>query len=276
MFKKIIFTVSFVLLSLYGMAQKDINSYKYVLVPKTFEFSKNKDQYQLNSLLKFLFNKYGYEAYFTNDKLPDDLIYNRCLALTADVEKAKGGLFKTKLEVILTDCFGNKVLTSKTGESREKDYQKAYTEALRNAFETYQNLDYQYVPSQDMVIVSSDNKTKSAKQTTTEIQQTTNKVAPITKDFEANTVAAKVEKSEIKTAKTKHNLSDLHYAQDIENGFQLVNSEPRIVMVLLNTAAENVFLVKGKSAIVFKENGSWYYSENDGKLGEKKSLNIKF
>ena len=47
-------------------------------------------------------------------------------------------------------------------------------------------------------------------------------------------------------------------------------------MILLNTAAENVFIVKGKSAIVFKEDGFWYYSENDGKLGEKTTMDIKF
>ena len=69
---------------------------------------------------------------------------------------------------------------------------------------------------------------------------------------------------------------ELYYAQEIANGFQLVNSEPRVVMILLNTAAENVFIVKGKSAIVFKEDGFWYYSENDGELGEKTTMDIKF
>ena len=68
----------------------------------------------------------------------------------------------------------------------------------------------------------------------------------------------------------------MHYAQEIKNGFQLVNSEPRIVMILLSTAAENVFIVKGKNAIVFKEDGFWYYSENNGELKERKTMNIKF
>ncbi len=48
MFRKIIFTVLFMLISFYGTAQKDINNYKYIIVPKKFDFSKSEDQYQLN------------------------------------------------------------------------------------------------------------------------------------------------------------------------------------------------------------------------------------
>ncbi len=89
-------------------------------------------------------------------------------------------------------------------------------------------------------------------------------------------IAVREKESEEKEVSLKQNSESIYYAQAIENGFQLVNSEPKIVMVLLNTAAENVFIVKDKSAIVFKEDGFWYYSENNGKLVEKKSLNIKF
>ena len=73
-----------------------------------------------------------------------------------------------------------------------------------------------------------------------------------------------------------YNSENIYYAQAIDNGFQVVNSMPKIVMILWTTAAENVYIVKGKSAIVFKEDGLWYYSENDGKLGEKKLIQLKF
>ena len=55
-----------------------------------------------------------------------------------------------------------------------------------------------------------------------------------------------------------------------------MNSEPRIVMVLLTTGAENIFLVKDKNAIVYKEDGFWYYSENNEKLSDPESIDIKF
>ncbi|WP_178987586.1 hypothetical protein [Winogradskyella schleiferi] len=268
MFKKIIFTVSFILISLCGMAQKDINNFKYVLVPKSFEFSNSEDQYQLNSLLKFLFNKYGYEAYFANDDLPEELKNNRCLALNSEAIKAKSGLFKTKLEITLKDCFGNTIKTSQIGESREKDYQKAYTEALREAFETFQDLDYSYVGAQDTTVESSTAQVDDKKKDGDVViaKKKADKIIDEAKDVDNETIAVL----------SKPDTTELHYAQPIKNGFQLVNSEPRIVMVLLNTAAKNVFIVQGKSAIVFKEDGYWYYSENTGELEEKKSMNIKF
>ena len=267
MFKKIVFTISFILISFYGIAQKSINNYKYIILPTSFEFSKSEDQYQLNSLLKFLFNKYGYEAYFGNDDLPQDLIGNRCLALNAEALKGKGGIFKTKLEIELKDCFGNIVMTSQEGQSREKEYKKAYTEALRNAFETFQNLDYKYVSNEELVVDSPKPKVENIKQPIAEVDAPKEAIAINEK---------KIDEVITKEVSTVGNLSDLHYAQEIDNGYQLVNSEPRIVMILLSTAAENVFMVKGKNAIVFKEDGFWYYSENNGKLEERKSMNIKF
>ncbi|RED42206.1 hypothetical protein DFQ10_109101 [Winogradskyella eximia] len=262
MLKKIVFTVSFILISFYGIAQKNINNYKYIILPTSFEFSKSEDQYQLNSLLKFLFNKYGYEAYFGNDDLPQDLIGNRCLALNAEALKGKGGIFKTKLEIELKDCFGNIVMTSQEGQSREKEYKKAYTEALREAFETFQNFDYKYVSDKETLVETSKPKVKNVKQQMVEV------------DTPKEVITAK--ETKVEEVLTADNLSDLHYAQEIDNGYQLLNSEPRIVMILLSTAAENVFMVNGKNAIVFKEDGFWYYSENNGKLEERKSMNIKF
>lgn len=269
MYKRIIITISFILVSLYGMAQKDINNYKYVIVPKSFEFTNGEDQYQLNSLLKFLFNKHGFEAYFGDENLPEDLKENRCLAMTSNVLKEKGGVFKTKLKITLSNCFGTIVMTSKIGESRLKAYDKAYSEALRGAFETFQNLDYNYIDNQDGVVERSEPKVESVQKETLAVIKAENKVEETPKTVEA--VQAKTE-----AIGNTNNLSDLYYAQEIKNGYQLVNAEPRIVMVLLSTAAENVFIVKGKSAIVYKEDGFWYYSENDGELGEQISMNIKF
>jgi hypothetical protein len=140
MFKKTVFIISFILISFLGTAQKDINNYKYIIVPKAFNFSNGDDQYQLNSLTKFLFNKYGFEAYFVDDDFPVDLKNNRCLSLTAELSKENNSMFKTKLEIVLKDCFGAVVMTSQVGESRLKESDKAYNEAIRLAFETFQKL----------------------------------------------------------------------------------------------------------------------------------------
>jgi hypothetical protein len=257
MFKKIVFTVLFILVSFFGTAQKDINNYKYIIVPKAYDFSKTEDLYQLNSLTKFLFNKYGYEAYFPEDDFPEDLKTNSCLALTVAVSKEKGGLLKTQLILKLKDCFSAIVMTSQVGESRLKEFNKAYNEALRGAFETFQNLNYKYVPKEAEVAI-------------------VEKTPIILLDNNVAEVASNAELIENKQGAVNQFDVAVYYAQAITNGFQLVNSEPKIVMILWTTAAENVFIVKGKSAIVFKEDGFWYYSENDGKLGKKQTLNIKF
>ena len=114
-------------------AQKSINSYKYVLVPKQFEFQKSSDQYQLNSLTKFLFERAGFTVFFSDESFPADLANNRCLALTASVNNDSNFL-NTKLRVDLLDCYNKVVFSSEEGKSKEKEYKAAYHEALRNAF----------------------------------------------------------------------------------------------------------------------------------------------
>ena len=124
--------------------KKKINEYKYVIVPDSYLFLKDKDEYQLNSLTKFLFNKYGFEALMQSDGFPSDLRNNGCKALHADV-KNESGLFQTKLFVELKDCNNKVVYLSEQGKSREKDYKTAYHEALRNAFLGIEKLNYTYV-----------------------------------------------------------------------------------------------------------------------------------
>lgn len=265
MFNKIIIALSFILASSYGLAQKDINNYKYIIVPKSYEFSKTDDQYQLNSLLKFLFNKYGYEAYFI-DELTEDLKKEGCLALTSQVSNEKKGMFKTKLEIILKDCYGNEVMTSKVGESRVKDFKKAHTEALRDAFETFKNFDYNYVAQAEVT-----ERLKTDKELKKEVTKIEDKkeVVLIETDKKKKVI------DEV-SASPKDTKLNLYYAQEITNGFQLVNSEPRVVMILFNTSAKEVFIVKDKNAIVYKKEGKWFYSENDGTVSLDKELNIKF
>jgi len=108
-----------------------LNDYSFVVVPKRFDFQFEEDQYELNSLLKFLFNKYGFHAYFENE-LPDT---SRCDGLWADVERTPGFIW-TELVIMLKDCDGVIMNKSVVGKSKLKDYGKAYHEALRMSFES--------------------------------------------------------------------------------------------------------------------------------------------
>lgn len=134
------------MISVVSVAQ-ELNSFKYVIVPEEYNFNKEPDMFQLNSLTEFLFDKYGFEAYMENGELPEDLNNNRCNALFADVEN-ESGLFVTKLVVVLKDCQNKKVFVSEEGRSREKDFKTAYQEALRDAFVSIAALNYNYQPSE--------------------------------------------------------------------------------------------------------------------------------
>ncbi|MGY5848176.1 hypothetical protein ACW6QP_12270 [Salegentibacter sp. HM20] len=134
----------------YNATAQDLNQYKYVVVPNSFEFSKEENQYQLNALAKFLFEKYGFETLMNNESKPTDLQRDNCLAMYADV-KDESGLFVTKMTLILKDCYGKTIFTSKEGRSREKDFEPAWHEALRDAFTSLEEVDYQYIPSQEEV-----------------------------------------------------------------------------------------------------------------------------
>ncbi|MBV7270073.1 hypothetical protein [Winogradskyella luteola] len=260
MSKKIVVVISFMLLGLYGIAQKSINNYKYLVVPIEYKFLKSQDQHRLNTLTRHLFKAEGFNVLFDVEDFPEELMLDRCKGLFVDVKKVKGGFLSTNLDIVLKDCFGKEVYRSTTGSSKEKDFKQAYTEALKQAFRSVEELDYKYEPMEEQA-----EDAKSQPKNDVVVIKAVEKAQP---NQETST--------EQKLSAEQEDYNDLYYAQAIENGYQLVNSEPKIVMILLNTAANNVYLVKGKSAIVYKEDGFWFYSENDGKLKEKQTLDIKF
>jgi len=112
-----------------GFAQKSLSDYSFVIVPEKFDFVNENDKYQLNSLTKFLFNKHGFNAFFDSNR-PN---MKRCDGLYAEVQ-GKPAMIRTKVTVILKDCYGEEVYRSEVGTSKLKAFNKTYTAALRNAF----------------------------------------------------------------------------------------------------------------------------------------------
>jgi hypothetical protein len=143
MHKKLLILFLLTFYTFTGFAQSEVDNYKYVVIPRTYEFLKIPDKHKLNSLTKFLFEKYGFTAYWQDDNFPADLIADPCLGLNADVIN-ESNLFTSKLIVTLTNCSNNIVFTSEMGKSKEKDFKKSYHEALRRAFISVQLLDYHY------------------------------------------------------------------------------------------------------------------------------------
>lgn len=266
-------------------AQASINDYKYIIVPKQFDFLQSKDQYQTSSLTKFLFNKYGYTVFFDDDDLPVDLSENRCLGLNVDVKSLKGFLI-TRLQIDLVDCNKNIVMSSEVGETKVKEYSKSYQIAIREAFETYQFFDYKYVPKDKGVSSQS----QSNEQSNAKVVSNTN-----ANDFKQKEMqkAPVLESNELDVSKPlraskavgqalandeviKPNVNDVLYAQPIKNGFQIVDTEPKRIMILLETGIPNVFLVQGKDAMVYQKEGSWVHALYSGADLKLSVINLKF
>jgi len=288
MFKKIIFT--FVLFNILNLsyAQSSLNDYKYVIVPNKYDFFKEADKYQLNSLTKFLFEKNGFTAIMKGDNYPIDMQNNRCLALNSDVINGSG-VFKTKLQVVLRDCNDQIVYESKMGETREKDYATAYNLALRDAFKSFEAVNYTYQPNEVILAQASSTSTAAAEDEVEKLKEeikvlkaenTVSAVGTVAAATVVTTaIVAKPEVKEVVETKPTESVEStvgLLYAQAIDNGFQLVDSTPKVLYKVKSTGLSNVFMVEGQDAIIYQLDAHWvmeYYK--NGKLTQE-ILNIKF
>lgn len=225
---------------------QSINDYKYVVVPKKFEWLNEENKYNLNSLTKMIFDKQGFQTYYSSDKLPDELALDKCKALYGEVLN-ESGILRTNIVIVLKDCFGTVVFKSQEGRSKEKNYQKAYYEALREASQSVSQLNYKY----------------SGKEAA---------AAPVKAAPQPVPVA-----QQAATPVTVNNDNQL-FAQPIANGYQLVDNTPKVVLKIYKTSQQDSYTAvsEAKNGVVFKRGNDWIfeYYQNDKLVSEK--LNIKF
>ncbi|MGS2740505.1 hypothetical protein [Sinomicrobium sp. M5D2P17] len=272
--KKII-VLAFVILGVFsGFAQSTVNGYKYVIVPQKFDFLKKENQYQVNALAKFLFEKYNFTAVYANN-LNEEMEQNSCLALKANV-RDDSNMFTTKLVVELTNCRGEVVYVSEEGKSKEKDYKAAYHDALRKAFLSVEELNYSYDPSLSIVsrrqVVTS---APAAQQVPAASSTPPVNASEITENKQA-AVAAQNVRQRVETKVTSVNNTNVLYAQPIENGYQLVDSTPKVIFVLQSTSADNVFIIKDKNGMLSQKDGKWIAEYYEGGERVQEVLNVKF
>ncbi|MFI2741225.1 hypothetical protein ACG2LH_00680 [Zhouia sp. PK063] len=267
-------------------AQESVNQYKYVVVPKKYDFQKRENQYRVNTLVKFLFDKNGFNAHYDDD-LPKDLAMNSCLGLKAKV-RDESNLFTTKVIIELIDCQNKVVFTTPEVKSKIKDYDEAYEEAIRKAFESITALNYKYEEGSNAMVSNTPNMSANAQSLSGNVPTTVQSNV----QKETNTAAAEQaylenKKKEMSPVKTEtapkaaqpslKNISGVLYAQKLDNGYQLVNTTPAVVMVLLSTSLDNVYRVKGSNAMVFNKNNKWILETYDAQGdANQKELNIKF
>lgn len=271
--------------------QKNLNQYKYIIVPESYSFLREPDQYQLNALTKFLFEKKGYTVLMQNDKFPADLQKNRCLALVTDVEKLKAFL-NTKLQIHLKDCNNEVVFSSGEGQSREKVYDKAYNLALRDAFKSFDTFTYNYTPShqspnsvEESIAKEEDSlaqfqieelkkEVAALKQKQAEPKELETPKTPVDKKVkqEAQEKVKEVIKEENKSDEELETL----FANPVNNGYTITDAASKILYNLIFSGKENVYIVKGEDAIVYKMNNSWIIAKANANGVSMTTLNVSF
>lgn len=293
--KSIVTICAFLMLfSAKGISQENINAYKYIIVPTSFNFLNEPDQYQVNSLTKFLFEKYGFTAIMADADYPEDLTNNRCLGLFAGVEKLSAFL-KTKLQVHLKDCNNKVVFSSTIGESREKQFDKVYNLALRDAFNSFETLNYNYQPN--IKVAFKEAKTAPVSTGNSEAQE---EIQRLQKEVEAlketrlreemasnetqvNTqlqdpqpeVMAQVKKVMVAETISNEPLQTL-FANPVENGYTITDASTKILYHLVFSGKEDVYIVKGKDAVLYKMNSTWIVATANDSGVSMKTLNVKF
>ncbi len=251
--KKIGLFILVFIFSTIAIAQ-NLNGYKYALVPSKFSYWKENDKFKLNTLTKLFMQKYGFETYLDSETVPYDFLNVNCNKVYVDLVK-DNGLFFTKLKVVLKDCNGKVLFTSREGASKDKDYNVAYNEALRQAFFSFESLHHKY----DEKIAITEKQVE---------------VKPYKEAVEQPKVVLSESKEIVATATTSNQL----YAQPTQNGFQLVNSEPRVVMKLYKTSVKDIYTaIKGAmQGLLVLKNNEWFfeYYQNDNPISEK--VDVKF
>jgi hypothetical protein len=265
--------------------QAQLNEYKYIIIPKNFKGFKDENQYKTSTLLKYLFTNKGFETYY-EDELPSDLNTNRCLGLLVQLDH-KTSMFVTKASIILEDCNSNEVYKSLEGRSKEKDYLSSYKEAIEMAFTSINSINYKYNPvetksvSTTAFVMDGEEKGEPSmnkgRQTTTTVEEklSHSEIAP-------NPKTAAIENTAVVAASTstisKTSDSYVLYAQEIPNGYQLVDSTPKIRLKIYQTSIPEVYIgvnEKG-SGVVYRRSNQWYFEYYVSGQLQKEEITIKF
>lgn len=250
----------------YSFSQS-VNDYKAVIIPMKYDFQKSENQYRLQTMTKFNLNKAGMNSFYTIESIPAEF-NDRCSLLYIDAVEDKGFLV-TKLYLTFKDCNGKIIYKSEIGKSKEKEFGAAYTDALNKAFESVLALEYNYNGGVENTSVLSNSFSQGGS-----LNVVPSNVVPAATAVVITPAA--IENNNKITSENK--ISNVLYAQPTSYGYQLVDSEPKVIMKVYKTSNPASFMAtKGdvQGILVSKEN-KWFfeYYKNDQLISE--IVDVKF
>ena len=264
-----------------------LNSYKYIIVPKKFDVFSEENLWQTSVLVKYLFEDAGYNTIY-DDELPPDLVNQRCLGLKVDLEK-KSSLTWTKMTIVLKDCSSVEIFRSPEGGSKSKDFREAYHESIREAFQIFETINYSYQPAEeepvtvnfgnDIRSVEEESRGNVAKeaavvQVATPDEQSYEDLRPEPSEY----VKADPKEAEAAVSMPEVDTKDLLIAKESANGYELLDSNSDLKVTLYKTSAPDVFLAKygNVDGMVYKKDSKWILEYYKNKELVAEELNIKF
>lgn len=239
--KKLLFVLLF---TSFCFAQ-NVNNFKAVIVPLKFDFIRTNNQYRLCTISKAHLVNAGFTVYYSNEILPKEYT-DRCDLLYYDIVK-ENAFLATKFHIELKDCSGNLVYKSETGYTKEKDTEMAYSDALKKAFVSVNNLHYKYEKSS---VASPIVEVKS------EVAPTVVSTVPVIEKSTSNTV----------------------YAQATATGYQLVDASPKVVYKLYATSRTDLFIaIKGNNqGVLIQKDNQWFFEYYESNTLVSEKVAVKF
>jgi hypothetical protein len=189
--------------------------------------------------------QFGFETFFDTDEVPKDFLENNCNKIYFDVLE-NNNMFSTKLTVVLKDCQGKVLFTSKEGINKEKEYKVSYNLALREALNSMKTIQYKYAG--DKVVEEK-----------TVVQET------------------KIEVQN-QSLNSENSVSSQLFVQPISNGFQLINAEPKVIYKIYKISVKDLYIAtKGSlQGVLISKNNEWFfeYYQNEKLVSEKVEVKL--
>jgi hypothetical protein len=215
-----------------------ISEYKYAIVASKFAAQKKPGQFGLNELTKMFLQKNGYITFLDNEILPSEVTAEACDKIYVNVEE-NNTILMTRLRVVIKDCKNVILFTSEEGKSNDKDNRVAYNKALREAFKSFGKPEFRSHPG--------------AAEPTGQPNVT------------GQTTPGAVQASPSYLS-----------AQPIENGFQLIDTTPKVIMRIFRTSQPDVYMVEGGNGMVVRKGSQWLHERYEAGKLVSAPLNINF